>query len=235
MSAFDAEAEVLTQSLSGATALLSERDMLRSKGQPSGDLVARITKARQTAEKALEKVSGMVAKSESGAALSTKETQRRRDLVRQAQTQLSKLRTQEKTQVFTATDRDALLGSRAEGGGGASADSPRPTAQDLVLKNREEIGQQDAILDAMSRGLDGLKNMGQAIGDEASLHVKLLDKLEDEVDKGNASLKRETARAEYVTQDTNTCWLYIAICVLIGLLVGQVAYWCVQAANLQSL
>jgi hypothetical protein len=106
--------------------------------------------------------------------------------------------------------------------------APRLTGDQLMLKAKEETRAQDDILESMSKGLEGLKVMGRAIGDESDLQMKLLDNLEDEVDKGNASLKRETARAEYVTRDTNTCWLYITICLLLGLLVGLVAFQCVR-------
>lgn len=83
-------------------------------------------------------------------------------------------------------------------------------------------GVQDAVLDKMSRNLDNLKTMGKAIGDETTLHMKLLDKLEDQVDRGNDNLKRETARVEHVTRDANTFWLYTAICILLGILLALV-------------
>jgi hypothetical protein len=52
---------------------------------------------------------------------------------------------------------------------------------------------------------------------------KLLDGLEDEVDSGNANLKRETERTKLVTRDARTCWLYAVICILLGVLVLLVA------------
>jgi hypothetical protein len=52
---------------------------------------------------------------------------------------------------------------------------------------------------------------------------KLLDGLEDEVDSGNANLKRETARTKLVVRDARTCWLYAVICILLGVLVLLVA------------
>jgi hypothetical protein len=97
-----------------------------------------------------------------------------------------------------------------------------------MTRTKDENKVQDDILESMSRGLEGLKTMGVAIRDENELQMKLLDNLEDEVDKGTSSLKREAARAEYVTRDTNTCWLYITICLLLGLLVGLVAFQCVR-------
>jgi len=74
----------------------------------------------------------------------------------------------------------------------------------------------------MSKGLDNLKSIGLAIGDESELHMKLLDELEEGVDQGNANLKRETARAEHITRDTKTCWLYVTICILLAVLISLV-------------
>ena len=94
-----------------------------------------------------------------------------------------------------------------------------------MTKTKEETKTQDDLLDVMSRGLDGLKSLGVAIRDETDLQVTLLDKLEGEVDKGNTSLKTETARTEYITRDANTCWLYITICLLLAALVGLLAFY----------
>ena len=52
---------------------------------------------------------------------------------------------------------------------------------------------------------------------------KLLDDMENEVDAGNANLKRETERTAMVTADSKTCWLYGIICILIAVLVALVA------------
>ena len=151
--------------------------------------------------------------------------------MRKARSEVTRLRALEKT-VAASSDRDALLG--ASGGiggraGGADADSPRQTPEQLLMRTQGEMKSQDAILDQMSKGLDSLKTIGVAIRDETDLHVRLLDDLEKEVDAGNAGLKRETARAEHITADTKTCWLYVAICILLLVLVALVrcgVAWC---------
>jgi SYP5 family syntaxin len=134
---------------------------------------------------------------------------------------------------MSASDKDALLGSSSSGRAGAAgyqADAAAAAAardpEQLMQRTQQEIKNQDELLDTMSKGLDNLKNVGLAIRDETDLHMKLLDELEDGVDQGNANLKRETARAEHITRDTKTCWLYITICVLLGVLVALVvARW----------
>ena len=46
--------------------------------------------------------------------------------------------------------------------------------------------------------------------------------MEDEVDKGNANLTRETKRVEHVLKKTKTFWLYATICILLLVLVALV-------------
>jgi hypothetical protein len=120
------------------------------------------------------------------------------------------------------SDRDALLGSGSKAGGAGDAAVERATPEQLLARTQGEMKTQDEIIGNMSRGLDHLKTIGVAIRDEADLHMKLLDTLEDEVDKGTSALKREAARAEHITADTRSCWLYITICLLIAILIGLV-------------
>jgi hypothetical protein len=145
----------------------------------------------------------------------------------------SRLRTQEKSSVAAASitsEKDSLLGSGsaapgARAGDGAGGKAPVDPNQ-LMMRTQAEIKNQDDMLDVMSKGLDNLKNVGLAIRDETDLHMKLLGDLEEGVDQGNANLKRETARAEHITRDTKTCWLYATICILLAVLIALVvARW----------
>jgi hypothetical protein len=226
MSGFDAEAEALQRLVSDISSLLGERDQLKQKGLSVGDLVGRVRTSLTKADKQLERVTLNSTKAEGGAPVSQKEATRRRDIVRRCTSELARVKAQEKSVTSiasSATDRDALLGGGGSGGSSAEA-PPRQSAEALMTRTKDENKVQDDILESMSRGLEGLKTMGVAIRDENELQMKLLDNLEDEVDKGTSSLKREAARAEYVTRDANTCWLYITICLLLGILVGLIAY-----------
>jgi len=141
--------------------------------------------------------------------------------VRRHQVELQRLRALDKN-VVLSSDRDALLGAAGAKAGGADSPAERATPEQLLARTQGEFKTQDEILGNMSRGLDNLKSIGLAIRDETDLHMKLLDNLEGEVDKGTAALKREAARAEHITQDTRTCWLYVAICILLAVLIGLV-------------
>jgi hypothetical protein len=123
---------------------------------------------------------------------------------------------------LTAGERDSLLnGGASKGKDGSRVEKPDIEQSQMRIKKEEVV--QDEILENMSRGLDNLKQIGVTIRDETDLHMKLLDNLDDEVDKGQSGLKRETARAEHITSDTRTCWLYTAICLLLLVLIALVA------------
>ena len=51
---------------------------------------------------------------------------------------------------------------------------------------------------------------------------KLLDDTGDQIDQSNTGLVRETARVEHVTKEAGTCWLYMAICLLLLVLIGLI-------------
>ena len=155
--------------------------------------------------------------------LTQKEAQRKRDTYRKLNNEKQRLRTLEKSAVST-TDKDALLGAsnRRSYGGDTGANKAPVDPTQLQARAQQEIKSQDDLLDQMSKGLDNLKSIGLAIGDESELHMKLLDELEEGVDQGNANLKRETARAEHITRDTKTCWLYVTICILLAVLISLV-------------
>lgn len=122
---------------------------------------------------------------------------------------------------LSASERDALLNSNTAKAENLKPERPDVEQSQLRIKKEEQV--QDEILENMSKGLDNLKQIGVTIGDEASLHMKLLDNIEDEVDRGQAGLKRETARAEHITRDTKTCWLYSMLCILMIILIALVA------------
>ena len=224
---FDNDADMLNRVLGDFRSAINERDAARRSGSSSGgaELATRIRDASQKADKLLEKVAAATRAEPSSALMTQKELQRRRDAWRKLAAELKQLKDLDK-KVVQSANRDALGldggGGGGGGGGGAGAEAPRQTPEQLLLRSKEEFKVQDDVLDSLSRGLDGLKNLGTAISSEASLHMKLLDDLEEGVDQGDASLRREAARAEFVTRDAKTCWLYITICILLAVMCALV-------------
>ena len=174
---------------------------------------------------------------------------RRREDIRRLQNERTRLKTLEKTSV-ASSDRDSLLRSSGGGLGGRAAAEEAVatrdlTTQQLMERTEAEMKNQDAIIDEMSNGLTGLQGITVAIGDEASLHLvralergcirdynhvtfflsppqKLLDNLEQEVDKGTVNLQAETDRAKKVTKASASCWLYVVICLLLLVLIALI-------------
>jgi hypothetical protein len=102
---------------------------------------------------------------------SQRELGRRRDELRRLQAERARLRQVDKTYI-SSTDRDSLLVAGDGRSYGKESEVTRDlTTQQLVDRSQAEMKAQDEILDQMSRGLDGLKNMGVTIRDETALHM----------------------------------------------------------------
>lgn len=228
MEAWDAAASQLSRDLQDATYMIGERDQARRQGDAATDLAGKIRGAFVKIDRQIEKLDKDLKTLEAakGAKGNPKDVLKRRDTLRNLTNERSRLKSSERT-ANGLQDRGDLLRSGAAKGPATEGTLTRDLPpEQLMLRTQTEIKVQDDILDNMSKGLDNLKNMGLAIRDETDLHMKLLDDVENEVDKGNASLKRETARAEHITRDTRTCWLYSLICVLLVVLMGLVmARW----------
>jgi hypothetical protein len=63
--------------------------------------------------------------------------------------------------------------------------------------------EQDRMLEQISKGVGNLHQYGKVIGEEANLHVALLDNLDSDVDKAHVGLSAETAHADKVIQEYN--------------------------------
>lgn len=232
IAAYERDVESASAALQDLAYLVTERDNARRAGAASASDVAgrargAMTKVDRLVD-ALDRQLKAIEADPDAHRLTQREALRKRDALRKLTSERARLKSLERASVAAAaggasalSDKDALLGGSSRGGGGTPA--PREaTPDELQQRTLLEIKQQDLQLDSLSKGLDGLKQMGLAISDETSLHMKLIDNLEESVDKGDTALKREAARAEHITQDTRTCWLYVLICLLLVVLIALV-------------
>jgi len=224
---YDRDVDTASAALQDLSYLITERDNLRRSGSPAAaDVAGKAKGALLKADKLIDGLDRQLKSLEADpAVLPAREALRKRDTLRKLTSERQRLKALERTTVAQTTsvsDKDALLSNSSRGGGGTSAPLPIATPDELQAKTMIEIKNQDEQLDSLSKGLDGLKQMGLAISDETSLHMKLIDDPEEGVDKGNTALRREAARAEHITQDTKTCWLYITICILLAVLITLV-------------
>lgn len=78
--------------------------------------------------------------------------------------------------------------------------------------------QDDMILE-IGDGVDRLHRQAVGIGDEAKLHVRLLDDLDSNVDNATSALQAESAHAERIKDQSRICYMYICIGIEVLLIV----------------
>ena len=81
------------------------------------------------------------------------------------------------------------------------------------------LQQQDNMIDDLAVGMGRLKNQTVAIGDEARLHVNLLNDMDTNLDAAHDSLESQTRRAAQLRQDQSIWRLQLIVAALFILLI----------------
>lgn len=81
------------------------------------------------------------------------------------------------------------------------------------------IRQQDDMIDELAIGMDRLKNQTIAIGDEAKLHINLLNDMENNLDLAQDSLEAQTRHAAQLRHDQSLWKLQLIVAGLFLLLI----------------
>ena len=79
--------------------------------------------------------------------------------------------------------------------------------------------QQDQLIDGLAEGMGRLKTQTMAIGEEARMHVNLLNDMDTNLDAAHASLEGETRRAMRLREDSSLWRLQLIVAGLFILLV----------------
>lgn len=82
--------------------------------------------------------------------------------------------------------------------------------------------QQDGMIDELAAGVSRLKQQTHLIGEEANMHVNLMNDMEVNLDAAQAGLESETRRAAQLKQDQSVWRLQLIVageCVLLVLLI----------------
>mmetsp|Transcript_6105 Transcript_6105/g.8914 ORF Transcript_6105/g.8914 Transcript_6105/m.8914 type:complete len:208 (+) Transcript_6105:98-721(+) len=103
--------------------------------------------------------------------------------------------------------------------GGMSPGQQAPYAQPSTSVTSMALKQQDDMIDELALGVGRLKHQTHLINDEARAHVNLLDDMDADVEKAQASLMDETKRAQKLKEDNSVWRLYMMIAGLTVLLV----------------
>jgi len=173
--AFEMELQAAAGLAQDVSYAIQERDTARrSGGTTSGDSGA-IRASIANLERTLERLEAALRDQEAGAGGRAKPAPRvlaqRKEALRRLQAERSKLKDRERA-VPASSDRDALLGSGDGKSYGRETEMTRDlTTQEMVSRSNTEIKAQDEVLEKMSRSLDNLKTMGNAVKDEANLHL----------------------------------------------------------------
>lgn len=96
---------------------------------------------------------------------------------------------------------------------GASRSSVGP------LRSKEIMALQDEMLQDLGKGVDRISRQARSIGDETSLQVKLLDGLDQDVDRASAALEEQTRHAERVKEGAQVGRLWCALLLQIVIIV----------------
>eukprot|EP00980_Cylindrotheca_fusiformis_P029300 scaffold22967_cov201-Cylindrotheca_fusiformis.AAC.2 len=105
---------------------------------------------------------------------------------------------------------DMISGGGGGGGGGSQQQ------QSLM---QQAMRQQDDMIDDLAVGVSRLRDQTQVIGDEARMHVNLLNDMESNLDNAHAGLESETRRAAQIKEDQSVWRLQLIVAGLSVLLV----------------
>ena len=128
-------------------------------------------------------------------------------------------------------------GRSSFGGGAAAAAAGGPSVvynpaevsnKGLSVQREQVLKEQDDILSQIGAGVDRLFMQAVAIGEETSVHSRLLDSLDDNVEVTQRALKEEAKHAEVIREKSRTFYLYLCIAVEVAILVVLVAFWAMR-------
>jgi SYP5 family syntaxin len=85
---------------------------------------------------------------------------------------------------------------------------------------RELLTQQDAQLDELSRVVTSTRHIALAVNEELSLHSRLLDEVEDEVEHTTGRLVMATKKLKLLLARNNNCKRLLCLLLTIALLVA---------------
>jgi hypothetical protein len=104
----------------------------------------------------------------------------------------------------------------------AAAGGSDGTAQQPQSKMAMAMRQQDEMIDNLAVGVGRLKNQTAAIGEEASMHVNLINDMDTNLDAAYNSLEDQTRRAASLREDQSLWRLQLIVAGLFILLILEI-------------
>lgn len=149
------------------------------------------------------------------AGLTENERNRRRDLVAVLRSQREQMLASLKREAPRAA-RDTLLGGASAGGGGGAVAAAGPGGREteataelgnrgLLAMQQQVMQQQDDALESLERSVVGTKHIALQINEEAELHNRLLDDLDEAVEGTSSRLAAAQRRLKLVMRRSGSC------------------------------
>ena len=113
----------------------------------------------------------------------------------------------------------APTSSGSAGAGGGFQTPPQQQQQQQKSLMSSAMRAQDDMIDELAVGVSRLRDQTQVIGDEARMHVNLLNDMENNLDTAHAGLESETRRAAQLKEDQSVWRLQLVVAGLSVLLV----------------
>jgi conjugal transfer/entry exclusion protein len=167
---------------------------MRGRGD-SADLSSKARTGITQLARQLDSLGNQLRNSEAKGSINPRILAQRKQALKKLEVEAGRLRDKERAGPASSAKDALLAGASGKTYGGATAVRETEltrdlTTQEVMERSHQEMKQQDAVLDDMSKSLDRLQAIGGAIQDETKLHMKLLGDVEEQIDKGNVSLER---------------------------------------------
>lgn len=223
-----ADYEAAKQAANETLQLIQERNLKFPEGGPEA---SRIT---ATCRRKLGTLGGLLDSLRSSleapqhAGITENEKNRRRDLLAALRTRREQMLHSLKREQPRAA-REALLGGSSGGGAAPGSKETDATAelgnQGLLQLQQQVMQQQDQELESLERTVVGTKHIALQINEEAELHNRLLDDLDEQVDGTRSRLAAAQRRLKLVMRRSGSCksmllLLLVALVLVVVLVVG---------------
>ena len=98
--------------------------------------------------------------------------------------------------------------------------------QEILRLQHRKLEDQDSLLDQLEQGAVRTKEIGKDIGNELTLHDKLLHDIDNDMDKTSGKMKRETRRLNKLLKNQKSCCALMVMVFLIAIIVAlYLTHW----------
>jgi len=149
--------------------------------------------------------------------LSQGELEKRKELVRDFEESFNEI-DEKSRQVFTSTKTAGIGLNFKREGEFETNDTKNLSNQDLKVAQKKMIERQDEVIEGLIGTSENLVYVAKEIGDEADLHIKLLDDVEQNVEHQNQRINNTTYKMRLlIEKSSDGCMLCCIILLIVGI------------------